>query len=176
MIHTLRGPATGQRRIAVVQIPRAQKSRLGWIRSAQWVAGPDTSSLNTWVPVSDLTTNLIANSSSVTPEEWQATILQAQNLRQQQTPGTLAYTPAPPTPSGATIEAPWQSWGTSSCNPNAGSFTSLGVPSPAAAAGAAAPAPVSSISNSESNWIFIAAIIGAAASLVYLQNNSGGRR
>jgi hypothetical protein len=166
MIHTLRGtPADPGRRIAVVQIPRAQRSRLGIIRSEDWIAGPNTTALNSLVPVSDLMTNLIANASSTTPEEWMALVLQGQAQAREQTPGTLTYTPAPGNPSGATIEPPWTNWQTSDCNPTPGSLTSTGAPSPAAAASAAA-AP-GEIDNA---WYLAAAVIGAIASLVYLKN------
>jgi hypothetical protein len=164
MIHTLRGEP--RRRIAVIQIPRGQRSRLGIIRSENWVAGPNTTGLNSLVPLSDLTTTLMANGSSTTPEEWMAVILQRQAQAQLQTPGTLNYTAAPSPPSGATIEAPWASWQTADCNPDAGSLSSIGAQSPAAAAAAG---------QSDNTWYLIAAAIGAVASLVYLQKSANRR-
>ncbi len=171
MIHSLHGVADQRRRIAVIQIPRAQKSRLGWIRSQNWIAGPNTTALNSWTPVTDLLPVMQRNSSSTTPEEWQAFILQDQHRAALQTPGTLMYTPAPAYPSGATIEAPWASWSTGDCNPDAGSLTSLGVPSPAVEAAAAS----NYAGSDNSKWGMIAAILGAAASLVYLKNSSNRR-
>lgn len=171
MIHTLRGAPEPKRRIAVIQIPRAQRSRLGWIRSENWVAGPDTTSLNSWTPVADLTATMLANSSSTTPEEWLASILQRQAAAREQTPGTLSYTPAPANPSGATIEAPWASWQTAGCNTNAGSLNAIGAPSPASAAAAAAGNPA----GTDNTWYLLAAMIGAAASLVYLKKANSGR-
>lgn len=168
MIHsTLRGPEP-RRRIAVVQIPRAQVSRLGVVRSQSWTAGPNTTGLNTWSPVTDLLPVLMRNSSSVTADEWQAFILQRQAAAALQTPGTLAYTPAPSSPSGATIEAPWASWQTSDCNPDAGNLTSMGAPSPAVVMPAA--------THDYSKWALVAGIIGAAASLMYLKQASGRTR
>ena len=171
MIHTLHGTPEAKRRIAVVQIPRAQRSRLGSISSVNWFAGPNTTALNSVVPVQDLVPVLMANSSSVTPEEWQAFILQRQAQAAEQTPGTLMYTPAPAGPSGATIEAPWASWSTGDCNPAAGSLTTIGAPSPAAAAGAAA----SGYTSTGTPWVVIAGFLGAAASLVYLRNSAKGK-
>lgn len=172
MIHALHGPPETRRRIAVIQIPRAQKSRLGWIRNQNWIAGPNTTALNSWTPVTDMMPVLQANSSSVTADEWQGFILQRQARAALQTPGTLVYTPAPPDPSGATIEAPWASWSTGDCNPDAGSLTSLGAPSPAAAASAVASAAAASdfAGSDNSKWAIMAAVLGAAASLVYLRN------
>jgi hypothetical protein len=172
--HQLKGVSEPRRRIAVIQIPRAQRSRLGIIRTEDWIAGPNTSALNSWAPVSDLASTLIANGSSVTPEQWMATILQAQSAAGEQTPGTLSYTPAPANPSGATIEGPWASWQTSDCDPDSGSALSVGVPSPAAAAAAAAPS-IPGISPIDNNFYLIAGVIGAAASLVYLKNASKRR-
>ncbi len=171
MIHSLHGTPE-RRRIAVIQIPRAQQSRLGWIRSKNWIAGPNTTALNSWTPVTDLIPVMEANSSSTTPEQWQAFILQRQARAALQTPGTLMYTPAPPDPSGATIEAPWASWSTGDCNPDAGNLVSLGAPSPAVAAAASA----SEFAGSDnSKWAIIAGILGAAASLVYLKQSANRR-
>ncbi len=175
MIHTLRGPGEPQRRIAVIQIPRAQRSRLGWIRSQNWIAGPNTTALNSWAPVADLFPVLRKNSSSLTPDEWQALILQRQALATLATPGTLSYTPAPPYPSGSTIEAPWQVWQTDACNPNAGNFLAMGSQSPAAAAAAADDASTGAGSE-QSKWLIAAAVLGAAASLMYLKNSQRGGR
>jgi len=159
--HTLRGPEP-RRRIAVVQIPRAQRSKLGWIRPGWAGTGANTTELNTWTPVYDLTTTLTQNSSSTTADQWAAIIQRRQAAANQQTPGTLAYTPAPPDPSGATIEAPWTSWQTDPCNPDAGSANALGVKSPVVSAG--------DFAQTENTWLFIAGLLGAAASLVYLRN------
>jgi|SRR6185295_16068264 len=165
MIHsTLRGPEP-RRRIAVIQIPRAQRSKLGAIRAQNWIAGPNTTALNSWTRVHDMIPVLMRNSSSVTADEWQALVLQAQQQAALQTPGTLAYTPAPSLPSGATIEAPWTSWQTDDCNPNAGSLVSLGAPSPA----------VAPPEFDYSKWAVVAGIIGAAASLMYLKQASERR-
>lgn len=169
MIHTLRGVSDQRRRIGVIQIPRAQRSRLGTIRSEEWISGPNTTSLSTLTPVSDLMPVMLQNASSTTPEQWMASILQRQAAAVLQTPGTLTYTPAPPNPSGATIEAPWASWQTGDCNPAAGSLTPLGVTSPAAAAAGAL------TGESDNTWLIIAGLIGAAASLVYLKNSANRR-
>ncbi len=109
----------------------------------------------------------------MTADEWQALILQRRALATLSTPGTLSYTPAPPYPSGATIEAPWQTWQTDECNPDsAGTFDSMGAQSPAAAA-----AEDSANAGSEgSRWAIIAAVLGAAASLVYLKNSQRSGR
>lgn len=168
--HVLNGPPA--RRIAVIQIPRAQASRLGWIRSQNWIAGPNTSALNSWTPVRDLAPTLAAHDSSLTPESWQALILQRQQIANLRTPGTLEYVPAPSPPSGATIVAPWNTWSTEDCNPLSGSIAVTGAPSPAAAAASAA----SGMNyNSDRGWIIVAGILGAAASLMYLSQSSKGK-
>ena len=170
MIHNLGALPERRRRIGVIQIPRAQRSRLGIIRSEDWISGPNTTSLSTLTPVTDILPVLLANASSTTADEWMASILQRQAAATLQTPGTLTYTPAPANPSATTIEAPWASWQTADCNPAAGSLTTLGAPSPASAAAAAAMP-----SEQDNTWLVIAAIIGAAASLVYLKNSANRR-
>lgn len=170
--HTLNGPPA--RRIAVIQVPRAQVSRLGWIRSRQWVIGPNTTALNSWTPVHDLAPTLAAHDSPLTSDSWQALILQRQQMAGLRTPGTLEYVPAPSPPSGATIVAPWNSWGTSDCNPLSGNLAVMGAPSPAAIASAAAAPP--SANSSDRAWIIVAGIVGTVASLMYLKQSTKGSR
>lgn len=167
----MRGPAS--RRIAVIQIPRAQVSRLGTIRAEQWLAGPNTTALNAWTPLYDLTQTLARNNSSLTPEEWQAQLLREQSAASEQTPGTLSYTPAPSGPSGATISPPWSRWSTSGCNPQTANGS--GVPAPASIAAASVPG-APAFGSGSSGWLIIAGILGAAASLMYLKQSGKGNR
>lgn len=149
MIHTLHGTSEPRRRIGVIQIPRAQKSRLGTIRYGQAGTGPNATNLTAWTTLSNITPG--------TPEQWQALILDRQRAAQAQTPGTLTYTPAPPNPSGATVQAPWADWNTGECNPQAGSITAIGVPAPTVISADTVPEP------RNSNWLVVAALLGAAA-------------
>lgn len=109
MIHTLRGTTAPRRRIAVIQIPRAQKARLGLIHDGQ--VPRDT--VIAWTTISDQEPG--------SPENWLAYLLQQQAAARQSTPGTLMYSPG----AAAALQlpratAPWNSWQTSDCDPAGG--------------------------------------------------------
>lgn len=107
MIHTLRGTAAPRRRIAVIQIPRAQKARLGLIHDGS--VPRDT--VIAWTTISDQEPG--------SSENWLAYVLQQQAAVRQSTPGTLMYSPG----AAAALQlpratAPWNSWQTASCDPS----------------------------------------------------------
>lgn len=169
----LAGPAT--RRIAVIQIPRAQISRLGSVSNRHWIAGPNTTSLHTIVPVKDLVPHMLAIASPVTAESWQAEILRRESMTRQQIPGTLSYVPAPSTPSSATVPAPWNTWSTAGCNAPRQGASSFGITAPAAVAAANVPQLAPAAPSHLNGWIVAAGILGAAASLMYLKNSAKGK-
>lgn len=166
-----------KRHIAVIQIPRAQVSRLGTISSQDWSAGPNTTSLNAWTPLQDLARTLSRNYSSMSSDSWQAELLRRQSQASETTPGTLSYTPAPSDPSSATVTPPWARWSTSACDPTSGGILSMGTPSPAAAAASVLAARQAAARPSSTNgWLIVAGILGATASLMYLKQSSKGNR
>ena len=121
MIRT--NPAQGNpaRRIAVIQIPRAQTARLGYIR-------PAPPPVTAWTTISDEPPDSSAN--------WISYILMGQARTRETTPGTLTYTPTSDTP--AANVAPWNSWLSPNCPPNgAEADASAAAPATAAPAGAA---------------------------------------
>jgi hypothetical protein len=158
MIHsTLHGPPAARRRIAVLEIPRTDRTRLngiGTIRSESTTFG----GLDLYSGVYPTVTNDEAPS---TAAQWQASIVQAQANARETTPGTLTYTPAPPTGPRANV-APWNSW--------AGPCATGSAPSSGATTGS------SSSRNEHRFWLLLAAGLGAAGSAVYLYDHSKGRK
>ncbi len=141
MIHTLRGVAPPRRRIAVIEMPRLGRARLGSISQQ----GTPNSDIVGYTTISDMV--------PATADHWQAFILQARSLHHQQTPGTLQYTPHPqgyPPP----VTGPWNTWGTSAkC-----STPASGSSQPPAAPAATAP----------DGWLKLVATLTGAAAAVYL--------
>jgi len=91
---------TPKRRIAIIQMPRPQRARMGSI-------GPVPPPPTAWTTISDETPESSAN--------WIASIMQRQATARETTPGTLTYTPAATTP--APYVAPWNSWLSPNCPP-----------------------------------------------------------
>lgn len=90
-----------KRRIAVIEIPRPQRARLGSIRNG------DPSPIVAWTTLTDEAPESSAN--------WMSLILTQQAQTRQTTPGTLVYTPASDTPQQNV--APWNSWLQPNCPP-----------------------------------------------------------
>lgn len=154
-------PQDLKRRIAVIDVPRRQSARLGVIRQGgslidrRNAAGYTT--LNWQVPDN--------------AQAWMAQIVQRQQDAQQNTPGTLVYTPANNTPMQNV--APWNSWVQPNCGTGApapgGAPTSGGAVMPNGDPVAASQPPISGL--------FIAVgLLGAAASAVYLYRSATGAR
>ena len=133
MTHTLSGASTPRRRIAVIEIPQTQRTRLGTIRQGQ----PFVS----LVPV--------GNEPPSNASTWLASVLASQSTTRETTPGTLIYTPAPaaaPSP-----VAPWNSW----AGPCA-----IAQPS---GSGATSSSTSTSTTNHSSLWLIAAALGAAAS-------------
>lgn len=175
MIHTLRGPA---RRIAVVEIPRTASNRLGRvgsIRAYDWTTIPDVAPLSDepYLTAAPFTATGAVNTTPPTTASWLARILSAQSNYRETTPGTLTYTPAPAQQTPAV--ARWNSWagpcdgGTPAPAPTSTTTGNGGSSSSAQPAAAAFSAPT---------LLYVAAAIGAAASLAYIFNTaaSGERK
>jgi hypothetical protein len=82
------------RRIAVIQIPRPQRARMGSI-------GPGSAApVLAWTTIEDAAPDSSAN--------WLSYKLMEQARARETTPGTLSYTPASDTPDPNV--APWNSW------------------------------------------------------------------
>jgi hypothetical protein len=137
---------TPKRRIAVIEIHRPQRARMGSI-------GPAPPPVLAWTTISDEPADSSAN--------WLSMKLLEQARARQTTPGTLTYTPASDTP--APNVAPWNSWLMPNCDPTSADAT----PAP--------PAPsVAGTSDYPKVWLAIG-LITAAASLTYLFNNEHRR-
>jgi hypothetical protein len=148
MIRTnhLAGPPA--RRIAVIEMPRPQRARMGSIGCAA-----DYPSRNTAISWTTVTTEAPESTGN-----FMSSVLAKQNLARTTTPGTLTYTPANNTP--AQNVAPWNSWLQPNCPPG-------GMNPPATAtADDSVPAP-------RSPWLILIGVIGGLASAKYLLN--GGR-
>lgn len=162
MIRTshLQGPST--RRIAVIEMPRPQRARLGVIRAEDW---PEDRVTAGWTTVAfenpaDSSANFLAG------------VVAQQNAAMQQTPGTLTYAPAAiyPTPN----VSPWNSWLQPNCPPGAqpANGSSAASPSPASSPDAS-PSPASG-SGAPTSPVWIAlGILGALASAKYLFGKEG---
>jgi hypothetical protein len=87
-----------KRRIAVIDLPRFQKARLGSI-------GTPPPPVFSWTPTRPQEPSSADN--------WIAYIIQRQNRASETTPGTLTYTPAPLT--FDPVIAPWNSWNLGTC-------------------------------------------------------------
>ena len=170
MIHsTLHGPPAARRRIAVLEIPRTEITRLGrigTIRAEDYSAwgggtGSDPAASAYGVDVySGVYPTVTDDQAPSTAAQWQASIVQAQANARETTPGTLTYTPAP---NGAVpTVAPWNSW--------AGPCATGSAPSSGATTGS------SSSRNEHRFWLWLAAGLGAAGSAVYLYDHSKGRK
>jgi hypothetical protein len=139
--HTL--GAVEARRIAVINMPRQQNRRLGGIQSLDWTVTPDI------VPLS-----LEPQS---TADQWLGEKIQSQSAAEEATPGTLSYNPTPSTtllPIGR-----WNSWNGPCGTP---------PPTPAQTTPSAVPSQELSSSAQVSQWVVLAAVLGAAASGLYL--------
>lgn len=143
MIHHTQ-PTGQKRRIAVIQVPRPQRARMGSIGDGS----PGVALA--WTTVSD-------SGPADTSQSWLAFKLMEQARARETTPGSLNYTPASTTP--VPNVPPWNSWRNPACQ--------LLPPAPAAVA----PKP-----KEESKLWMLVGLLGAAASVTYLYNNSKGKR
>ncbi len=98
MIRNNQLQGTPARRLALVQLARPQRARMGSI-------GPTPPPATAWTTIETETPDSSAN--------WLSYVLTGQARTRQTTPGTLDYTPASATP-GANV-APWNSWLTPNC-------------------------------------------------------------
>jgi len=144
-----------KRRIAVIQVPRPQRARMGSIGSGYPASGGRAIA---WTTISDATPD--------SSDNWMSLKLREQARARETTPGSLSYTPASDTP--APNVAPWNSW----ANPNCGLLPQQQAPTRRAAA-PAAPEPTE---GKESKLWLIVGLLGAAASATYLFNAATGRR
>lgn len=148
MIRTHFNAPPPKRRIAVIQIPRPQRARMGSIGNGQ-PAGPG---------VAYTTVSLESPDSSA---NWMSLQMLRQAAAAQNTPGTLIYTPANNTP--AANVAPWNSWLSPNCPPAADSSVST-----AAAVTA---------SLGKFGWLWLAAgVVGGLASMKYILADDKGRK
>ena len=147
--NTTLGAATPKRRIAVIEMPRPQRARMGSIG----YGNPARDGAVAWTTISDEAPESTGN--------FMSSVIAKQNLARTTTPGTLTYTPANNTPAGNV--APWNSW----LQPNCGASGS----STAATAPAAASADTS-VTPSRSPWFIALGLIGALASAKYLFTGS----
>lgn len=157
MIHTrLEGPA--KRRIAIIAIPKPQRTRLGRMGVIRNAPTPPVA----WTTISDATPD--------SADGWLSSVIGAQQTASQSTPGTLTYTPAATTPPPPV--APWNSWGVSNCgqtDPQGSSAPSSPIAiAPAANGSAAAGGGPSAAPVPGSNFWAIVGLLGAAAAIVYL--------
>lgn len=105
MIHTTHNP-TPARRLAVIEIPRPQRSRMGSIGDGY----PARDTTIAWTTIEDAEPS--------TSDNWLADLLSRQAYARNTTPGTLTYTPASATP--APNVAPWNSWLQPNCGDGSG--------------------------------------------------------
>lgn len=160
MIRTTQ-PQNLKRRIAVIDIPRRQSARLGVIRQA--------GSLIDRRNAAGYTT--LAWQVPDNAQSWMADIYARQQDAQQNTPGTLVYTPANTTPMQNI--APWNSWVQPNCGDGSPdpSNPSASRPGMVSANGDPIAAGQPAISG-----LFIAVgLLGAAASAVYLYHSATAR-
>ena len=144
MIRTsnLAGPAT--RRIAVIELPRPQKARMGSIGCGSDHPTRDTAIA--WTTVSTEAPESTGN--------FLASVIRNQNQARTTTPGTLTYTPANNTP--APNVAPWNSWVQPNCP---------GTAAPVATPDAQTAVPKN---GGRSSWFILLGVIGGLASMKYL--------
>jgi hypothetical protein len=133
------------RRIAVIQVARPQRARMGSIATA---GDPYRS----WTTISDATPDSVDN--------FQAMTMTRQTRSRQTTPGTLVYTPA--SDHAAPNVAPWNSWLQPNC------FT----PAQTAAAAAAA---AQTQGNKGLWWIVGVLTAAASATYLYRSASEKGR-
>lgn len=93
-----------RRRIAVIEMPRPQRARMGSI-------GQTPAPILAWTTINDSTPD--------SSDNFMAQVINRQNWARLNQSGTLAYTPASVTP--APNVAPWNSWLQPSCEPGQGS-------------------------------------------------------
>jgi hypothetical protein len=129
------------RRLAVVDMSRPQRARLGSIGNGDPAMSRDGAVA--WTTVSDEAPESSAN--------FIASTISAQNAAATTTPGTLTWTPANTTP--AQNVAPWNSWTQPNCLP-----AGLTPPSTPSAQASATQSPMS-------KWLLFAGVIGGIASL-----------
>jgi len=160
MIHTLHGPPA--RRIAIMEIPRTERMRLGRVGSI----GPGPTTYSGLDVYSGVYPSMRPKQAPSYEDQWMGTILQRQSTARETTPGTLSYTPAPATEPPVNL-ASWNSW--------AGPCSTFGASGPAAPSAALQPLTLPSASKF---WIYVAAGLGAAASAAYLYESLSreGRR
>jgi len=151
MIHTTQ-QGTPKRRIAVVQVPRPQRARMGSIGPGFAGSSSAGGSRVAWTTISDAPPDSSQN--------WLSLKLREQARARETTPGSLAYTPASSTPRQNT--PPWNSWSMPNCGP-------FNEPPPAEQPAAAPP------DKKEKLWLAIG-LLGAAASLTYLMSRATDRR
>jgi hypothetical protein len=144
------------RRIAVIQAPRPADRRLGTLRAVR---------AYDWTITPPLVT--LSDEPQSTADQWIAQRIQQQGLSADLTPGTVSYTPR-------NDQAPlqigrWNTWNgpcgstpPNTVTPQPGALTPQAI-AQAAAAG----------NSPTSQWILLAAVLGAAASGLYLVK--GGR-
>lgn len=155
-------PQNLKRRIAVIDVPRRQSTRLGVIRQG--------GSLIDRRNVAGYTT--LDWQEPDNAQSWLANIISRQQDTQQNTPGTLVYTPANNTPMQNV--APWNSW----VQPNCGDGSPDGGPASSASAGSpSSPGDAIAAMQPPISGLFIAVgLLGAAASAVYLYRSAKGGR
>jgi hypothetical protein len=166
MIHTLRGAA---RRIAVVEIPRSASNRLGRIgsiRNYDWNTIPEVAPLTDepYLTAQPFTASGAVDKTPPTTAAWLARIISAQSHYRETTPGTLTYTPAPTIP--APPVARWNSW----AGPCDGGIPATSTSSGSGGASSSTTAPAAGFSAP--TLLYVAAAIGAAASLAYIFNTA----
>ncbi len=136
-----------RRRLAVIATARPQRARLGIIRPGSAANGANLSGPEAWTTISDATPD--------SSDNWLSYKLMEQQRARSITPGTLTYTPASTTPEPNV--APWNSWLTPNGFQCAGSQGS------------------SSTAPQTSKLLWLAGILGGAASLVYLMGQTKGK-
>ncbi len=161
MIHSLHGPPA--RRIAILEIPRSEKMRLGRIGTIRPEAVGQFG-VDQFAGVYPTVRNDQAPSSAA---QWMAAIVQRQSTARDTTPGTLSYTPTPATAPPANL-ASWTSW--------AGPCSAAG-PATQQLSPALQPLTLQSAGKNRF-WLYVAAGLGAAASAAYLYDsfNSSARK
>lgn len=135
-----------RRRLAVVELPRPQRARLGHLGVIRdGAAFPSRDTAAAWTTTSPELPESSGN--------FMASVISAQNANSTTTPGTLTYTPAQSTP--APNVAPWNSWQQPNCLPPGIAIAS--GPNPQAAAMVPA--------SSTSAWLILAGLVGGLAAL-----------
>lgn len=150
----LAGPPA--RRIAIIEMPRPQRARMGSVGCSENY--PNRNTAIAWTTVTTEGPESTGN--------FMASVIAKQNNARVTTPGTLTYTPANNTPQPNV--APWNSW----LQPNCPDPGSAPAPTPDAQTMTTTGAPPASIGRSP--WFILLGVIGGLASAKYLLD--GARR